>query len=484
MSSQKQLVYFVSLGCPKNRVDTEVMLGLTDGAGLTIADSPEGAQVIVVNTCGFIGAAKEESIDTILEMGKYKADGRCERLVVTGCLSQRYPEELRREMPEVDTFLGSGDVDKIVDAIRGRTARDGVTMDPAYLYDDVTPRLQSLPAYTAYVKIAEGCDRPCGFCIIPKMRGGQRSRSPESVEREVRDLVARGAVEINLVAQDLTTYGWDLNVAAGQHKRDGDVNLAKLVRRLGAIEPLRWLRLHYAYPTATSDELLRAIAEEPRVAKYVDMPLQHIDDDVLKAMRRGHVGDTSRKLIDKIRTTIPGVTLRTTFIVGHPGETEVAFQQLVDFVRQYELDHVGAFTYSQEEGTYSATRGDQVPKKEAERRRRELMRVQRTISRKKMKAMVGRELEVLVEGPSDESEYLWSGRHAGQAPEIDGQVYLSLAEGSPRGEGEALRAPRAGDLVRARVTGFADYDLAAEVVALVEKSRLPKRPRPLPVLRA
>ena len=478
--AQKQSVYFVSLGCPKNRVDTEVMLGLTDGAGMSIVDAPERADVIVINTCGFIGAAKEESVDTILEMAKHKEGGKCERLVVTGCLSQRYPEELKREMPEVDIFLGSGDVNKIVEAIRGQTPRDGVSMDPAYLYDDVTPRLLSLPAYTAYVKIAEGCDRPCGFCIIPKMRGGQRSRAPESVEREIEGLVSRGAVEINLVAQDLTTYGWDLNVAAGQDKKAGDYTLAALVRRLAKIDQLRWLRLHYAYPTATTDELLAAIADESRVAKYVDMPLQHIDDGVLKAMRRGHVGNTSRKLIDKIRERIPGVTLRTTFIVGHPGETDAAFQKLVDFVREAELDHVGVFTYSQEDGTYSATLEDQVPKKIAEQRRRVLMRTQRTISRKKMKAMVGRELEVLVEGQSDESEYLWAGRHQGQAPEIDGQVYLSLPEGSP----DELRAPRAGELVRARVTGFADYDLAAQIVTVVEKSRMPRRPKPLPVLRA
>jgi ribosomal protein S12 methylthiotransferase len=476
----KKSVYFVSLGCPKNRVDTEVMLGLTDASGLSIVDAPERADVIVINTCGFIGAAKEESVDTILEMAKHKEAGSCERLVVTGCLSQRYPAELRREMPEVDVFLGSGDVDKIVGAIRGQSARDGVSMDPAYLYDDVTPRLQSLPAYTAYVKIAEGCDRPCSFCIIPKMRGGQRSRAPESVEREVRDLVGRGAVEINLVAQDLTTYGWDLNLAAGQDKRDGDVRLAALVRRLGAIEELRWLRLHYAYPTATTDELLAAVAEEPRVAKYIDMPLQHIHDGVLKAMRRGHASRTSRQLVDKIRARVPGVTLRTTFIVGHPGETEEAFTELVDFVREVGFDRVGVFTYSKEEGTHSATLGDEVPAKEAERRRRELMRAQRSISRKKMKAMVGSELEVLVEGPSEESEFLWSGRHAGQAPEIDGQVYLSLPEGAP----EDLRAPRAGDLVRAKVTGFADYDVAAQLIEVVAASRLPKRPRALPVLRA
>jgi ribosomal protein S12 methylthiotransferase len=282
---KKQSVYFVSLGCPKNRVDTEVMLGLSDRAGFTIARAPDQADAIVINTCGFIGEAKEESIDTILEMARYKSDGKAKRLVVTGCLTQRYAGDLARDLPEVDTFLGSGDVDKIVGALRGEGPRDGVTLDPAYLYDDVTPRLQSLPAYTAYVKIAEGCDRPCSFCIIPKLRGGQRSRAPESVEREVRDLVARGAVEINLVAQDLTTYGKDL---------DGELQLASLVRRLGAVDGLRWLRLHYAFPTATTDELLDAVAEEARVAKYIDMPLQHVDDQMLKHMRRGHVGKTVR----------------------------------------------------------------------------------------------------------------------------------------------------------------------------------------------
>ena len=462
----KKQVYFVSLGCPKNRVDTEVMLGLTGQAGFQIARAPEDAEVIVVNTCGFIGEAKEESVDTILEMAQHKTDGRCKKLVVTGCLSQRYGGDLARDLPEVDQFLGSGDVDKIVGAIRGELPRDGVTLDPAYLYSDVTPRLQSLPGYTAYVKIAEGCDRPCSFCIIPKLRGGQRSRDPASVEREVRDLVERGAVEINLVAQDLTTYGKDL---------DGDVDLAKLVRRLARTDGLRWLRLHYAYPTATTDALLDAIAEEPRVAKYIDMPLQHIDDGILKKMRRGHVGKTSRALVEKIRARIPGVTLRTTFIVGHPGETDEAFKALCDFVEEAEFDRVGVFTYSVEEGTHSATLPDRVPPKIMEKRRRELMRLQRKISRKKMKAMVGTELEVLVEGPSEESEYLLVGRHAGQAPEIDGGVFLAL--------GEDVKAPRRGDLVRAQVTGFADYDLSATVLAVTERSRMKSIAR-LPVLSA
>ena len=466
---KKQGVHFVSLGCPKNRVDTEVMLGLTGQAGFEIAREPDDADVIVVNTCGFIGEAKEESIDTILEMARYKEEGRCKRLVVTGCLSQRYTGDLSRDMPEVDHFLGSGDVDKIVGAIRGEAARDGVTLDPAYLYDDVTPRLQSLPAYTAYVKIAEGCDRPCSFCIIPKLRGGQRSRHPDSVEREVRGLVEKGAVEINLVAQDLTTYGKDLN--------DVQIDLAKLVRRLARVDGLRWLRLHYAYPTATSDALLDAIAEEPRVAKYIDMPLQHVDDAVLKAMRRGHVGKTSRALVEKIRARIPGVTLRTTFIVGHPGETEAQFQSLCDFVEEAEFDRVGVFTYSVEEGTHSATLDGRVAQRTMERRRKDLMRLQRKISRKKMKAMVGQKLEVLVEGPSEESEYLLQGRHQGQAPEIDGSVFLALDEltdGAP---------PKQGDVVRARVTGFADYDLSATVESVVERSRV-KRVQRLPLLSA
>jgi len=448
---QKSAVHFISLGCPKNRVDTEVMLGLTGQAGFTITPEAEEADVIVVNTCGFIGDAKEESIDTILEMARHKVDGRCKRLVVTGCLSQRYGGDLSRDMPEVDQFLGSGDVDKIVAAMRGEMPRDGVSMDPAYLYDDVTPRLLSLPSYTAYVKIAEGCDRPCSFCIIPKLRGGQRSRSPESVEREVRDLVAAGAVEINLVAQDLTTYGDDLPAP--------QPNLAGLVRRLAQVENLRWLRLHYAYPTATTDELLAAIADEPRVAKYVDMPLQHISDNVLKAMRRGYVGKTPRALVEKIRARVPGVTLRTTFIVGHPGETDADFQQLCDFVKEAEFDRVGVFTYSLEDGTHAATLGNRVPEDEMERRRRELMRLQRAISRKKMKALVGRTMEVLVEGESDESEYLMQGRHEGQAPEIDGMVFLALAPDMP--------PPRMGDLVSAKVTSFADYDLSASVESVV-----------------
>ena len=469
--AQPPTVYFVSLGCPKNRVDTEVMLGMSDQAGYALTDAPERADVIVVNTCGFIGAAKEESIDTILEMAEWKKHGSCQRLVVTGCLSQRYPEELHREIPEIDHILGSGEVEKVAAAIRGSEAQVEVAPVPAYLYDHTTPRPASQAHFSRYVKIAEGCDRPCGFCIIPKLRGPQRSRSLDSVADEVAALALQGVVEINLVAQDLTTYGTDLEAAAA-----GRASLAGLLRRIGAPgaataapDYLRWLRLHYAYPTAVTDELLQVIAEQPRVVKYLDCPLQHADDQVLKTMRRGHVGKTVWQLVERARKHVPGITLRTTFIVGHPGETDAAFQRLCEFVQQAEFDHVGVFTYSPEEGTHSATLDDEraVPAAEAAKRQRELLRLQRKIAKKRRKALHGQEIQVLVEGESDESEYLLQGRHAGQAPEIDGQVYLSL------GEAVSELALRPGDLVGAVVRSSAEYDLAAEVVRVLQPAYRP-----------
>lgn len=444
-------VHFVSLGCPKNRVDTEVMLGHTTGAGHQIVAAPEDAEVIVVNTCGFIGEAKQESIDAILEMARHKENGSCRRLVVTGCLSQRYPQELSTDMPEVDHFLGTDEVGLITDAIAGRTERVTVLETPRFLYDDLAPRQPSMARHTSYVKIAEGCDRPCAFCIIPKLRGPQRSRLPASVRREVESLAAAGTKEICLVAQDLTTYGTDLPESP---------TLAALLADLAQVEGIRWLRLHYAYPTVCGDELLDVIASNERVAKYLDVPVQHVDSDVLKKMRRGYGERVVHDLVDRVRTRIPGVTLRTTFIVGHPGETDAAFQRLCEFVRQSELDRVGVFNYSQEEGTVAALLPGRIPPKEVDARRRELLRIQRAISKKKLRAMRGRELEVLVEGPSDESEYLLMGRHEGQAPEIDGQVYLSFADTAADAP-----APSPGTLVRARVTHSAEYDLAATMVA-------------------
>jgi ribosomal protein S12 methylthiotransferase len=467
-------VYFVSLGCPKNRVDTEVMLGHVADAGHRVVADPAEAEVIVVNTCGFIGEAKQESVDAILEMARHKEAGSCQRLVVTGCLSQRYPKELADEMPEVDHFLGTDEVALVARAVVGETERVHVAETPRYLYDDLAPRRPSMAAHTAYVKIAEGCDRPCAFCIIPKLRGPQRSRDAASVVREAQGLAAAGTREICLVAQDLTTYGRDLPGG-----RSAGPTLAGLLAELAQVEGLRWIRLHYAYPTAVDDALLGVMAREPRVAKYLDVPLQHIDDGVLKSMRRGHGSRIVHQLVERVRTQVPGATLRTTFIVGHPGETEAAFQQLCDFVRGAGLDRVGVFTYSREEGTTAALLPGRVPAKEAEARRRELLRIQREISKKKLRALRGQEIEVLVEGPSDESEYVLMGRHEGQAPEIDGQVYLSLV-------GE--QAPRPGDFVQARITHSAEYDLSAEVTGFLTpalssgSSPWPRPPGRLPVL--
>jgi ribosomal protein S12 methylthiotransferase len=441
VTSPDRRVFFVSLGCPKNRVDTEVMLGAVQVAGYTIVGDPAEAAVIVVNTCGFIDPAKEESIETILEMAQYKSAGSCQKLVVTGCLTQRHPDEVAREIPEIDAVLG-GDLAGIVDVIEGAGQRVQVAETPSYLYDHTTPRLRSGPAHSAYVKIAEGCDRPCAFCIIPKLRGPQRSRTIDSVVAEVETLAGEGVKEINLVAQDLTRYGADL---------PDRPELAALLRRIERVADLAWIRLHYTYPSAFTDELIDVIASEPTIAKYIDVPLQHIDDGVLKKMRRGHTARLSWQLVDTLRRRIPGVVLRTTFITGHPGESDAAFDRLCDFVRAVEFERVGVFPYSQEPGTVAALLPGRVPARKAQARRDELMALQQGISRRQQEALIGKELEVLVEGAAEESELVLAGRWAGQAPEIDGCVYLS--------DGVA----QVGELRRARVTGASDYDLVASL---------------------
>ncbi|ACY15034.1 30S ribosomal protein S12 methylthiotransferase RimO [Haliangium ochraceum] len=455
-------VFFVSLGCPKNRVDTEVMLGHAGGAGYRIVAEPDEADVIVVNTCGFIEAAKEESVDTILEMAEYKKQN-CEALVVTGCLSQRYPEELAAEIPEIDHLLGSADFRQLNSALGSalsakagaspaRPARSSlpviqVSETPSDLYDHTTPRMRSGALHSAYLKIAEGCDRPCSFCIIPKLRGPQRSRSIDSVVAETEALVAGGAREINLIAQDLTRYGADL--PAGP---DGRPNLAGLLRRVARVPGVRWVRLHYTYPSAFTDELIEVIAEEPTVVKYIDVPLQHIDDEMLKRMRRGHSARVTHELVAKLRQRIDGLVLRTTFIVGHPGETDESFGRLLDFVRETRFERVGAFTYSIEPGTVSGMLPNRVPPEVAEARRDELMALQSEIHRAHNQTLIDREIEVLVDGISDESDLLLQGRWYGQAPEIDGSVYLADGTAQP------------GDIVRAVVTDCAEYDLAASIL--------------------
>lgn len=453
-----QRIYFVSLGCPKNQVDTELMLGQVRAAGHALVDAPEAADVIVVNTCAFIDAAKEESVDTILEMAQHKQSG-ARQLVVTGCLAQRYADELARDIPEIDHLLGSADFPSIAGVLgrapagRGKARSKGgkarlpviqVAETPSYIYDHDAPRVRIGARHSAYVKIAEGCDRPCAFCIIPKLRGPQRSRAIEDIVAEVRALAADGVLEVNLIAQDLTRYGWD----AGSTP-ETRATLAQLLRALGRVDGVAWIRLHYTFPSAFDDELIDAIASEPRVVKYIDVPLQHISDAMLKRMRRGHSGRVTRELVAKLRARIDDVVLRTTFIVGHPGETAAEFDELCAFVAESKFDRAGAFTYSVEPGTVSALLPHRVDPEVAVERQQTLMEIQRQISRARGEAMVGREIAVLVEGESSESEHLMEGRWYGQAPGIDGVTYL--ADG---------RVP-AGSLVRARVTQASDYDLAA-----------------------
>ncbi len=459
-----QRIYFVSLGCSKNQVDTELMLGQVAASGHQLVEEAESADVIVVNTCAFIDAAKEESVDTILEMAEWKKSA-AKKLVVTGCLAQRHSEELAKEIPEIDHILGSADfpaLAKLLDQVQAQTSGKAgrsaaqparkkralpviqVSETPEYIYDHEAPRTRIGHLHSAYVKVAEGCDRPCSFCIIPKLRGPQRSRSIDDIAAEVTRLGKEGVVEINLIAQDLTRYGWD----AGSSP-ESRATLAQLLRRLGKIDEIEWLRLHYTFPSAFDDELIDAIASEPKVVKYVDVPLQHISDGMLKRMRRGHTGRISRELLGRLRSRIDNVVLRSTFIVGHPGETEAEFEELCEFVAEAKLDHAGAFTYSIESGTVSAMLPGRVDPELAAERQAKLMEIQRQVSHAKNQARVGQEITVLVDGVSSESEYLLEGRWYGQAPGVDGVTYL--ADGT---------VP-AGSLVRARVTQASDYDLAA-----------------------
>ncbi|MGD8826372.1 MAG: 30S ribosomal protein S12 methylthiotransferase RimO [Myxococcales bacterium] len=441
--AEPRTIHFVSLGCAKNRVDTEVMLGVSDRSGLQIVDDPARAEVIVVNTCGFIGPAKEESIDTILEMGTHKTSGRCKTLVVSGCLSQRYPEELARELPEVDHFLGSSDMLELRRVLAGTSERMLVGNPANYTMRADDPRMLSEYTHRAYVKIAEGCNRQCSFCAIPSFRGKQRSRSIADLVREAELLAAAGVVELNLISQDTIGYGRDLRERA---------SLAQLLTALGEVDGIRWIRAHYLYPETLSDALVDAFAQHEKVLPYIDMPLQHASDAMLRAMRRGHGGERMYKVVERLRRAIPDIVFRTTFIVGHPGETREDFEELVRFVEWAELDHVGVFVYSDEEGTRSAEMAGAVDTPTAEARRDELMRIQRQISRERMQLRVGTELDVLVEGISDESDWLLQGRWWGQAPDVDGSVYL------------ANGTAQAGEIRRVLVTDAADYDLMADFI--------------------
>jgi ribosomal protein S12 methylthiotransferase len=459
----------VSLGCPKNLVDGEVMLGLAQQAGHEITADARDADVIVVNTCAFIDNAKQESIDAILEMAQHTRDGK--RLVVTGCLAERYRDELKKEIPEIDAVLGTGEVGDIVGAIEGglqgrevklaagvlpltlhsRAARSTdprpPTPDPrslpTYLYDADSPRVLTTPTHFAYVKIAEGCDYTCAFCIIPTLRGKYRSRTRESIVAEARALAARGVKELLLISQDTTFYGID---------RQERGALAALLRELNTVDGLEWIRLLYLYPTTITDDVLAAMAECEKVCKYVDLPLQHASADVLKRMRRPGNRQTYDKLLARIRNRVPGVTLRTTFIVGFPGETEAEFAELEGFVQDTGFDHIGVFTYSHEEGTRAHAVADDVPGAVKRKRRDRIMKRQQKIVAARQAARIGSEVRVLIDGPSPEHELVLQGRLEGQAPDIDPVVYLTDCDTSQLGRG---------DLIRARIVGAQGYDLLA-----------------------
>lgn len=440
--AKKRTLYMMTLGCPKNRVDSEVMLGTLTRGGYQLVDAPEAAQVIVVNTCAFIGPAKQESINNVLELAEHKKSGACETLVVTGCLSQRYGDELSKEMPEVDHFLGTSAYAQIGDLLAADAAPRQIIPDPDYIHTAAVPKVNSMPGYTAYLKVSEGCDNKCAFCIIPKLRGLQRSRTIDDLVKEAGQLADQGVREVNLVAQDLTAYGYDL---------PGKPKLHDLLKELVKLD-VRWLRLHYAFPRTIPNELFEVMANEPKVAKYIDMPLQHASDKLLLSMKRGRTSDYLKTLVGKFRERVPNLTFRSSFIVGLPGETEEDFQTLKSFVTEMRFERLGCFQYSDEEGTAAFDFEGKVAKRTIERRWREIMAVQQRISREQNKQLIGKKLEVLVEGVSQESEHLLVGRHEGQAPEIDGQVYINDGMAYP------------GELVTVEVTQAHEYDVVGKVV--------------------
>ncbi len=441
-------VGMVSLGCPKNLVDSEVMLGHLAGRGYTLTPRAEEAEILIVNTCSFIEPAKRESINTILEMAEHKKSGAARKLIVAGCLVERYRSEILNQIPEVDFVIGTNELERVVEACEQDDARReaGHAAEP-YLYHEFTPRLLSTPRYTAYVKIAEGCDHPCSFCVIPQMRGNFRSRRFESVVREAENLADQGVREIVLIGQDTTSFGEDLGL------RDG---LPLLLRELAKLPDLVWIRFLYCYPNRVTTQLIEAVAQSPRVAKYFDIPLQHASGPVLKAMRRGSNGEHFLRMLEKIRRAIPDATLRTSMIVGFPGETEDDFKTLLDFVEAAEFNHLGVFLYSNEETCGAYEMDGQVPAAVAQKRRRKLMAAQKKISRRKLRALVGKTLPVLVEGRSPESDLLFQGRLESQAPGIDGVVYINDFQGSE---------PRPGEFRSAVISQSADYDLVASLDA-------------------
>jgi ribosomal protein S12 methylthiotransferase len=446
-------VGFISLGCPKNLVDSEVMMGQLQASGYQITADAAEADTVVVNTCGFIDSAKQESIEAILEAAKLKTAGGAKRLVVAGCLVERYRDELKAEMPEVDAFIGTSQINDILAVCDPQTNTRSLPIislgnqSATYLYDESTPRVLATPSHYAFIKIAEGCDRPCAFCFIPQMRGHFRSRRFGSIVAEAHQLAEEGVKEVILVAQDSSRYGEDLGKADA---------LAHLLRELSHTDGIEWVRVMYTYPTHISDAFLDVMAEEPKAVKYLDIPLQHASQNVLKLMKRGGNRESLERLIQRVRTRVPGIGVRTTFITGFPGETDDDFEELLAFVKNVEFDRVGVFTYSDEEGTPAFELPNKVDPKIAKKRRERLMKEQARISRRHHKAMIGKTVRVMFEGESNESELLWQGRMETQAPDIDGCVLINDA---PEGF-----VPAAGAMVDVLITEAQQYDLVGRIV--------------------
>jgi ribosomal protein S12 methylthiotransferase len=442
-SGEGKSVHFVSLGCPKNRTDSEAMLARLGQAGYSLADDAGEADVIVVNTCTFIDAATEESVDTVLEMAEHRKSGKAERLVVTGCMAQRHHATLRDAMPEVDAFVGTGDYHRILDVVAPGAAAQDIVGDPVYV-QGAEARVNTLTPWSAYLKILEGCPQRCTFCIIPRLRGDLMSRPLDVLLNEARALAQAGVKELNLVGQDSNSWGRDLG---------GSERLPDLLRGLDGIDGIEWLRLLYSYPAKFNEDLIDAFAELDKVVPYIDMPLQHISAPILKAMRRGVSRERTERLLDTLHERIPGVAIRTGFIVGFPGETEAQFRELYDFVAAQRFDNLGVFTFSPQPETPAAAMDDDVPAEVKQERREALMLLQQGIHLENNEQLVGRQVDVLIEGEHPETELLWVGRTPYQAPEIDGQVLIADA-------GDATF----GDIVKMEVVEAAGYDLVAEIV--------------------
>jgi ribosomal protein S12 methylthiotransferase len=452
MNPSKQKFSIVSLGCARNLVDSEVMAGLLQKNHYQFVAEPANADIVLINTCGFIDAAKAESIDTIIEISRLKEEGKIKKIVVAGCLSQRYSEELAKELPEVDLFIGTGEVPKVAEILREREAQTiprryvGI---PRYLYDHATPRLRNAPSHTAFLKVSEGCDHKCAFCIIPQLRGPHRSRSIDSVVQETSLLAGQGVKEINLIAQDLTAYGRD--------RRDG-TTLHALLKKMIEVPEVAWIRLLYAYPNFLDEALLKLIRESDKICKYLDIPFQHVSPRLLQKMRRGKSGSAVRETVETLRQAIPGLTLRTSLIVGFPGESEEDFEQLLDFVEETEFERLGVFKYSEEEGTAAVHMDGKVSEEDKEWRWQEVMDLQSTISEKKHKALIGTIQRAMIDDIDSDSGKL-TGRTQAHAPEVDGFVFINDLAAS-----EESTSPKFGSFVDVKITDALEYDLMGEML--------------------